>query len=239
MSLVLAQNVYAVEAHGIHHNHTLPAGRCQKIVFEGTATAGKPFVKQFGKGLEFVLDPIESGWVIRVEPEAVQKLSLDHAELATPPFNSVNPLLVTTDYSFRAQDVVGWNPRHFQFLTSRAAARNAEAAYRAYMKAPEQTGNAAVQSAMQLLATLPEKSAQGDFRILDAHLVPGTANQAQTAKFVVSHFTSTPHTLDQPANGRATPLGRVNWLRFRVTLLLPADFVPATALKGNRSQCKR
>ena len=39
----------------------------------------------------------------------------DYAELATPPYESVSPLLLSTDFSFRAQDAVAWNPRRFRY----------------------------------------------------------------------------------------------------------------------------
>ncbi|MHB1021445.1 MAG: hypothetical protein ACYC46_10600 [Acidobacteriaceae bacterium] len=237
--LVLVQSAVAAQAHRSHRPPKLPAAHCQKAFFEGNVSAGAAYAKSLGEGLEFLLDPVPSGWLIRVVPEGGQKPALDDAELATPPYKSVNPLLVTTDYSFRSQDVVGWNPRHFQFLTTRAEVKQATAAYHLYMEHAQQAGDPRVQAAMQTLAALPEKSAQGNFQILDAHLVPGTANQAQAANLVVSHFTTTPHTLDQPADGKATPLGRVNWLRFRVALLLPADFLPVTALRASRFQCAR
>ena len=44
----------------------------------------------------------------------------DYAELATPPYESVSPLLLSTDFSFRAQDAVAWNPRRFRYADNSA-----------------------------------------------------------------------------------------------------------------------
>ena len=66
----------------------------------------------------------------RAEPRG----SEDYAELATPPYRSVNPLLISTDYGFRSQDAVGWNPRRFRFAGTAAEFSALEAIYRNYVK---------------------------------------------------------------------------------------------------------
>ena len=218
---------------------TLPSAHCEKVVFEGEATAGTSYLLELGQGLEFKLEAVQAGWIVRVLPMSGQRPQHDYAELATPPYNSMTPLALTTDYSFRAQDVAGWNPRRFQFLTSAAAALRANAAYAKYMASPSHTSDPDVAAAMDILAALPESSATGELRILDARLIPGTANQAAGANLVVSHWASTPHTLDQPADGKASALGKVEWLRFRATLYLPAGFMAAPGLRADRSACGR
>ena len=95
-------------------------GRCKRITVEGEVVAGRGFEREIGGGLTIGLDPVESGWAVRVVPTRGVRGEHDYAELATPPYRSVNPLLVTTGFGFRAQDVVGWNPRRFQFAASPA-----------------------------------------------------------------------------------------------------------------------
>jgi hypothetical protein len=63
--------------------------------------------------------------------------------------------------------------------------------------------------------------------VLDARLVPGSANQGQMAAAVASHFSQTPHTVEQGSS----PLGAITWLKFRITVHLPKGFVAAPGLK--------
>ncbi len=215
----------------------LPATSCQKLVFEGEVAAGKSFEYALGSHLAFYLEATRAGWIVRVNTVREPRLWPDYAQLATPPYQSMTPLALTTDYSFRAQDVIGWNPRRFQFLTSDAEAQHAIRAYSTYMRDP-QGHSAEATAAIQLLTGLPGHAAQGEVEILDAHIVPGMANQSAGAGLVASHFRDTPHTLDQPADGKASALGTVDWLRFRATLYLPANFV-AAGRETDRSQCGR
>ncbi len=237
-ALVVATTAaHATSKAQLSERQTLPTAHCAKVAFVGEASAGKSYSLELGQGLDFELEAVKSGWIIRVLPASGPRPQHDLAEIATPPYNSMTPLALTTDYSFRAQDVVGWNPRRFQFLSSTRAAAAANAAYAKYMANPSHTNDPGTASAMSFLAALPERSAVGDLTILDARLVPGTANQAAGASLVVSHWASTPKTLDQPADGTASALGRVEWVRFKVTLYLPAGFVPAAGIKLDRSQC--
>ncbi len=235
--LLAAQMTLCAERPAVSSKRAAVAGQCRSVAFEGSVRAGQAFRQPLGQGLELLLEPVAAGWWMRVVPVAEEKFSPDYAELATPPYNSVNPLLLSTDYGFRAQDAVGWNPRHFQFLLQAAEAQRATAAYHTYMGHPQQQNNRAGQAAMQLLAGLPAKSAQGELQILDAHLVPGTADQVRAAGVVASHFTATPHTLDQPTDGKFSALGRIDWLRFRVVLVLPRSFLPAAGLQAESASC--
>jgi hypothetical protein len=216
------------------HVAGLPASHCKQIVFEGEVNAGQGFVRRLGQGLTWMLEPIASGWIIRVLPPG-SRPAQDWAELATPPYRSMTPLAISTDFSFRAQDAIAWNPRHFQFLTDASVAKSAAAAYAAYMAHPDSPESS---GAMGFLVGLPESSAQGDLLIEDSRLVPGTANQGQMAASVAMHFSTTPHTVEQPAGGHASPLGRVTWMRFRVTLLLPRDFTVDGRLSADPVGCR-
>ena len=75
------------------------------------------------------------------------------------------------------------------------------------------------------------KATEATLTLLDARLTPGTADQWFIAAGVASHFLTTAHTLVPPPDGASTPLGRLLWLRIRVTFDLPSAFVPAPGLK--------
>jgi hypothetical protein len=154
----------------------------------------------------------------------------DYAELVTPPYRSVTPLLITTDYSFRAQDAVGWNPRRFRYAPE-------EASFSKMLKAYSDYENKAA-DAQQILATLVSHAPEGTLTILDAHLIPGTADQVPAAAAVATHFTTTAHTVEKQADGKVSALGRLTWMRFRISLELPSGFKPNPQLAITRQVCE-
>lgn len=210
-----------------------PSGKtCVRGVLEGEVSVGEEFVRPIGNGLEVMLEPLASGWILRVLPVGGPRPAHDYAELATPPYQSVSPLLISTDYSFRAQDAVGWNPREFRFTADgRSFAQLAEV-YSEYRKSATPS-----EDVKGRLTELVSQAPQGRLEILDAHLVPGMADQAKAAAMVASHFGSTAHRIEQPADGKATPLGRVTWMRFRISLELQAGFRPDKGVRLERSGC--
>ena len=199
---------------------------CSSAVFEGEVSAGKSFEQVFAPGLKFLLEPIASGWIVRVLPVGEPRGAHDDAELATPPYRSVTPLAVSTDFSFRAQDAVGWNPRHFRYAATGADFRAMRGLYDAASR-----GDANAERAMSEIAA---RQPEAELRILDAHLVPGTNDQAQMAAGVASHFESTPHS--EEANG-ASALGKVTWMRFRVGLDLLPGVKPAKGIREEKKFC--
>ncbi len=208
--------------------------RCSRAVIEGEVRAGQGFARSFGGGLALRLEPIASGWVVRVLPERGERPKEDYAEIATPPYRSVSPLLVSTDFSFRAQDVVGWNPRRFRYAADAGAFGAIEAVYR------EVTGSGAPAAGAEArLAELVAAQPEGVLEILDASLAPGTADQTRAAGLVSSHFGSAAHRIEQPEGGRATALGRVGWIRFRVKLELKRGMQPAEGVKAESFPCGR
>jgi hypothetical protein len=176
-----------------------------------------------------MLEPLASGWILRVLPMAGARPAHDYAELATPPYQSVNPLLISTDFSFRAQDVVAWNPRDFRFAADRAAFQRMLGLYGEVERGAS--------GAEGELAVLASKSPEGSLRILEAHFVPGTADQAKMASAVASHLNTTEHTLEQSPDGKATALGRVTWMRFRISLELPAGFHADPVIRVEQGGC--
>lgn len=176
-----------------------------------------------------MLEPLASGWILRVLPEGKPRPRHDYAELATPPYRSVSPLLISTDYSFRAQDAVGWNPRHFHFASDEASFSKMQKAYSDYENKTS--------GAQQALATLVSHAPDGTLTILDAHLVPGAADQVPAAAAVSTHFNSTAHAMERPSDGGTTALGGLTWMSFRISLELPASFKPDRGLTITRQTC--
>lgn len=182
------------------------------MVLEGEVDVGRSFQAPINSTLAVLMDPVPHGWILRVVPTTGPRPSEDFAALATPPFRSINPLLLTTDFGFRAQDVVGWNPRPFRYLGRRADLPRAEQAFRAVVAMQHPTR--AEQLAVVNVAT---GAAEGRLEILDARLLPGSADQTAAAGLVATHFLSTAHTIVSSAGPVDGLLGRVVWLRFRAT----------------------
>jgi hypothetical protein len=179
-----------------------------------------------------MLESLPSGWILRVLPADKPRPPHDYAELATPPYRSVTPLLISTDYSFRAQDAVGWNPRSFRFASDE---RDFRALLKAYDEYEKRGADAA--AAQQALAGLAARAPEGKLTILDAHLVPGTMDQVAAAAAVAAHFATTAHTIVRPADGKATPLGRLTWMRFRIAMELPEGFRVDRGLIVSKRPC--
>jgi hypothetical protein len=211
-----------------------PVGKtvmCRRAVVEGEVRAGQEFVRVIGNGLEVMLEPLASGWVLRVLPVGVPRPEHDYAELASPPYRSVSPLLISTDFSFRAQDAVAWNPRHFRFAADKTMFAELSEAYKEYRNAAPSA------SAMNKLTELVSRTPEGTVQLLDAHLVPGTGDQGKMAAAVASHFDTTAHSLERPVDGEGTPLGKVTWIRFRISLKLPEGFQAARGIVVERYGC--
>ncbi len=200
---------------------------CRRGVIEGEVKAGESFTHPLGNGLALRLEPLASGWILRVVPATGPRVDHDYAELATPPYHSVSPLLIGTDFSFRAQDAVGWNPRRFRFAANAASYAALREAYKPYESATAKPTPAEEQALGKALA--PTSNAL--FQIVDARLIGGTADQWQMAAAVASHFNTTAHTVENLPDGKTLPLGKLLWLRFRVKFELPA----ATAFKPDRT----
>ena len=209
-----------------------PAGlpRCRVAVVEGEVHAREALRRSFGGGLDLLLEPIASGWVVRVVPTHGERPKMDYAEIATPPYRSVSPLLISTDYSFRAQDAIGWNPRRFRYAADpHAFARLQEVYGRIVAATGGQPGDEAA------LARMAAKQPGGSVEILDASLAPGTADATRAAALVASHFGTTAHRVEAPPGGKATPLGSIGWIRVRVKLELRGGARPTPGVRVESS----
>ena len=208
---------------------------CRRGVLDGEVRAGESFARPLGGGLQVRLEALSwgSGWLLRISPVGTPRLGHDYAELATPPYSSVNPLLISTDYSFRSQDVVAWNPRRFRFATSAAEFARIESVFERYARVSPPPPALEVE-----LASLVSKASEGTLEIMDARLIPGTANQSKMAAVVASHFDTTVHTVEEPRNGTGSVLGRLTWMRFKLSLDLPRGFKADPALLVETSRCR-
>ena len=206
---------------------------CRQATFEGEASAGQPYTHPLGNGLVFYLQPIHSGWILRVLPAAGPTGEHDYAELATPPYQSVTPLSLSTDFSFRAQDATGWNPRRFRFATSKAAFDRLAEVYGRF----EQAGATPPAPLQVDLSTEIAQASEASLTLLDVRLLPGAADQSRAAAAVATHFAQTAHTIVQASDTPATPLGRLLWIRFRVDLDLPSGFRSSSGLRVVSTPC--
>ena len=214
------------------------ADRCARIDLAGAVSAGQQWSAAFGEGWVFRLLPIHSaaysGWdltVDRSEPAGYPDALL----LATPPYRSINEREVGTTYGLRAQDALGWNPRSFHFLTRAADFREAQKLFA--VATTSASSPAAQAAAMQKLAVLTVHAAPGAFHILDARIVPGTADAAPFAENWGLQSERIPHINVVPADGQATARGSLQWIRFSVTLWLPPDWKAPKNLGAEPGPC--
>lgn len=214
--------------------------QCQAVVFEGELNAGQPLTGAIRHGLQLYFQPIASGWIVRILPvgaapeNALRQLGgLDYAEVATPPYQSVTPLSLSTDFAFRSQDAVGWNPRRFRFAAdARSFARLQRAAAPFLGLDKSLSAVAGARLAHELAGT-----STGMLTILDARILPGSADQGQAAGAVASHFATTAHTIVDGVAGVSSPLGKLVWLRVRVNLLMPLEQGVSTGRMGMPRKC--
>lgn len=210
-----------------------PKTACRAAVLEGELSAGKPYSQPIGGGLRVYFEPIHSGWILRVLPVAGPTIAHDYAELATPPYQSVSPLSISTDFAFRAQDAIGWNQRRFRFATSAASFNRLQQVYLRYMAAGANPPGELESALSKEIA----QTSEATLTILDSRLVAGTADQWRMAAAVASHFLTTAHTVEFEPDGSTSPLGRLVWIRFRLELNLPAGFQANPALHFEPRPC--
>lgn len=203
---------------------------CRRLVLSGEVSFGQEYEQPIGNGLRLMLEPLASGWILRVLPATGPRGQHDYAELATPPYQSMTPLLISTDYSFRAQDVIGWNPRRFHYAANAEEFRRLSGVYESYMKAPTPQVQAQ-------LAEMVERAPEGELEILDAKIIAGQADQGAMANSVVSHFLSTAHTVEPPDGKESSALGRVLGMRFRIRLSLTPGSAPPRGLMVEKYPC--
>lgn len=219
------------------------ASSCKKVVLHGEVNAGQVWQIHLGQGWVFRIQPIQagfSGWDLVVDREQPAGFP-DALLLATPPYNSINEREIGTTFGLRAQDAIGWNPRSFHFLIDPAAFRQAQQLYLSLARDGKLSASAATAATashqMDLLLKLEKDRASGEFRIEDSRLTPGVADAAPFAQAWALRAMRSPHQLVAPPDGKSSPRGSFSWMRFSVTLSLPATWKLPAELHGTSAPC--
>jgi len=228
-----------------HASSPRPAG-CRKITLSGEVKAGQEWRAAIGQGWVFRVLPIVpgpagySGWDLVVDREQPAGFP-DALLVATPPYNSINEREVGTTFGLRAQDAIGWNPRSFHFLTDPAAFKESQRLFQVLgaAKFGDETPMVSerVGMATQRQLKINQKASAGQFRILDARLAPGVSDAAPYAENWALASPKTQHTFEPATTGKSTPLGEMHWMRFSVTLWLPAEWKAPQGLDSSRTVC--
>jgi hypothetical protein len=217
---------------------------CVLVEIQGEARAGQEWKTALGQGWVFRLVPIHpaqgpkgeawSGWDLVVDREQPAGFP-DALLLATPPYSSMNEHEVGTTYGLRAQDAVGWNPRSFHFLTSPEALLEAR---QLFFSLHAGAGKSAADGrALNRLLELSSHAAAGQFRILEASLVPGVADPAPWAQNWALAAARTSIHYEAMANGQSLPLGELRQVRFSLQFWLPAGWKTPRGLTGHPARC--
>ena len=220
--------------------YAFAAQSCSRVVLEGEVNAGHEWKTTLGQGWVFRIVPVTpargaySGWdmvVDRAEPAGFP----DALYLATPPFGSINEREIATTFGLRAQDAIGWNPRTFRFFIDPKSFRDAQQAYASAI--PASSSGSVDRKAMNRLLELQKDAASGELRILDVRLVPGTADPAPFAQQWSMAASRTPHQIESSASNQGSPRGELRFMRFRLTLWLPAKWVFSPGAHATRAAC--
>jgi hypothetical protein len=229
---------------------TPPKAACTRVVFEGEVSVSGDWTVPLGEGWVFRVVPIPplqaaySGWDLVVDRRPPAGFP-DALLLATMPYNSINEREIGTTFGLRSQDAIGWNPRSFRFIVSPVDFREARMLFRslpANAKLEARSGGSGDPKqgdwqSMARLLEIQQRASSGEFRIVDAHIVPGVADPAPYAQTWAVASSRTPHTNDEAAGGKSSPLGALKWMRFEVTLWLPARWVVPASLQRQRTAC--
>jgi hypothetical protein len=222
---------------------------CERIQLAGEVNRGHQWKAAFGEGWVFRVLPIAnhgtgdvSGWdlvVDRTHPAGYPDALL----LATPPYNSISEREIGTTYGLRAQDAIGWNPRTFHFLTQPAALRQGQRAFRQLnsetqsLRGTPPGPNDVMKMTTAKLVELERHAAKGEFRILDARIWPGAGQPAPYAQNWALQAEKTPHSDVSMMGNPPTPLGRLDWMRFSITLWLPDGWKAPRSVAASPAPC--
>jgi hypothetical protein len=222
------------------------APSCKKVVLRGEVNASQVWESSLGQGWEFRLLPIErgqagySGWDLVVDREQPTGYP-DALLLGTPPYSSINEREIGTTFGLRAQDAIGWNPRSFHFLIDSSAFHHAQQLFLSLEKEGQLSASAtkgpkAMHDVDQLMG-LEKARAAGELRIEDARVVPGVSDAAPFAQVWALAGMRTPHQVVAAPDGKSSPRGSLAWMRFSVTLWLPASWKLPPELHGTQTAC--
>ena len=214
---------------------------CAKIELAGQVDAGKEWSAPIGEGWVFRVLPMEnraySGWDLVVDRDPPAGYP-DALLLATPPYNSISEREIATTFGLRAQDALGWNPRSFHFLIDPAAFAEGQKSFAELSRAGVAAHSPSrIAELTRALMTLEGHAAAGQFRILDARLTPGTADAASFAQNWAIASERMQHSNEPPASGQDTPRGEFHWIKFSLTLWLPAQWHAPNGVQVGKGTC--
>jgi len=212
-------------------------GQCRKLTVSGQIEAGRSWRQPIGQGWILRLVPIAgsyTGWDLTVDREPGLGYP-DALLLATPPYNSINEREIGTTFGLRAQDAIGWNPRSFRFLTDLQAFHEAQRLLPVVVSGAR---TAEAQRSGQRLMELALKGASGQLRIEDARLTPGIADPPSYAQAWALRAARLRHTEAPASDGKPTPRGALDWMRFTVTLWLPDAWVVPAGVASSQAPCQ-
>jgi hypothetical protein len=215
---------------------------CRILTLKGEAAAVQSWSAPIGQGWVFRLVPIQpgakqySGWDLVVDLEKPAGFP-DALLVASPPWNSINEREIGTTFGLRSQDAIGWNPRSFRFLIDAEAYRQSQRLF-AQLNASGGKGTAAPAASQQLFK-LTEKSSAGQLRIDDARLAPGLADPAPFALRWAQASARMAHSQEPSLQGKAAARGALRWMRFTVTLWLPANWQPPRGSASRLGPCSQ
>lgn len=200
------------------------AAQCRSFSIAGELAAGETFTRAISPELSFRLEPsgaVEGGgWTFEIGPMEPRTALGSQPEFSqyvyalTPPYRFGNTRHVDTSYGTNARDAVADTPRPFWFLVRRTDGEAASAALNQVLWPQQDDG--AQDRGLAALAALPR--GQGQFRILDSRIRPGTA-------------------ISFSGDERADAYGAIHWLKFRVDLIVPASFAVLPKLKSRTGRC--
>jgi len=223
---------------------------CRQVTLAGEVSAGKGWHAAIGEGWIFGLVPIESGakageghytgWDLVMDREPGKAPAAGYPDallLATPPYGSLNEREIGTTYGLRAQDAIAWGPRRFHFFSSGKDLVRGRELFTQLM-----TGNAKVQSAaadaLLRMVSDPARTGAGEFAVVDAKLVPGSADPPAFARQWAARLPMVPHTNLQ-AEGGGTARGELRWIKFSVALWLPLGFHLTPGMHSESVKCAK
>lgn len=222
-----------------------PDRTCLRLDLVGEVNANQEWKSALGEGWVFRVWPIAppqlgySGWDLVVDRDPPAGYP-DALLLATLPYNSINEREIGTTFGLRAQDALGWNPRSFHFLSNPAEFREAQQWFRHLTSGSAANGGgskATDAGAMARLLQLQSHASSGQFRIVDAHIMPGIADPQPFAQGWALAASRVQQEIEPALPGHSTPRGQLLWVRFALTLWLPKRWNVPSALHTVRDRC--
>jgi hypothetical protein len=191
---------------------------CKQFGFTAEVKAGESFTQPIGSDLLFGVAPEETngihGWHFGIGPTVPTPNDhvLDYIFVVTPPYHFRHPTDLTTDYRVAAQYAVKQRQIWFWFVLSHADAKVASEALDHDIW-PQNDEDVANQGKVR--EKLPK--GRGEFVILDSKFTPGE--------------------VDNNGNCEWEFCGKMQWMRFRVTMVVPPTFTIAAGLRTTPASC--